>query len=151
MHTTHACIHTHTHSTNTHTHTHTHTHRVQTHTVQIHTVQRERALTTGLCSEWWYSEHTGVCRRAEQPGRSVNVKKFWKADWGLMRNDVKAKQRQLVFDPLLTRKPVKRWKHSSDIGRSRCSENESGSIALYVCCFRKKILGTACQKRAAEI
>ena len=26
---------------------------------------RERALTTGLCSEGWYSEHSGVCRRAE--------------------------------------------------------------------------------------
>ena len=23
---------------------------------------RERALTTGLCSEGWYSEHSGVCR-----------------------------------------------------------------------------------------
>ena len=37
---------------------------------------RERALTTGLCSEGWYSEHSGVCRRAELPGRSVKVKKF---------------------------------------------------------------------------
>ena len=26
---------------------------------------RERALTTGLCLEGWYSEHSGVCRRAE--------------------------------------------------------------------------------------
>ena len=26
---------------------------------------REGALTTGLCSEGWYSEHSGVCRRAE--------------------------------------------------------------------------------------
>ena len=34
------------------------------------------ALTTGLCSEGWYSEHSGVCRRAELPGRSVKVKKF---------------------------------------------------------------------------
>ena len=31
----------------------------------------ERVLTTGLCSEGWYSEHSGVCRRAELPGRSV--------------------------------------------------------------------------------
>ena len=37
---------------------------------------RERALTTGLCSEGWYSEHSGVCSRAELPGRSVKVKKF---------------------------------------------------------------------------
>ena len=37
---------------------------------------RERALTTGsLCSEGWYSEHSGVCRRAELPGRSVKMKK----------------------------------------------------------------------------
>ena len=36
---------------------------------------RERALTTGLCSEGWYSEDS-VCRRAELPGRSVKVKKF---------------------------------------------------------------------------
>ena len=34
---------------------------------------RERALTTVLCSEAWYSEHSGVCRRAELPGRSVKV------------------------------------------------------------------------------
>ena len=37
---------------------------------------RERSLTTGLCSEGWYSEHSRVCRRAELPGRSVKVKKF---------------------------------------------------------------------------
>ena len=37
---------------------------------------RERALTTGLCSEGWYSEHSGVCRRTEQAGGSVKVKKF---------------------------------------------------------------------------
>ena len=29
---------------------------------------RETALTTGLCSEGWYSEHSGICRRAELPG-----------------------------------------------------------------------------------
>ena len=61
---------------------------------------RERALTTGLCSEGWYSEHTGVCRRAELPGGSVKVKKFWKVARSLMRNDIKAKQRQFVFDRL---------------------------------------------------
>ena len=27
-------------------------------------------------SEGRYSEHSGVCRRTEQPGRSVNVKIF---------------------------------------------------------------------------
>ena len=37
---------------------------------------RERALTTGHFSEGWYSEHSGVCRRAELPGRCVKVKKF---------------------------------------------------------------------------
>ena len=37
---------------------------------------RERALTTGLCSEGWYSEHSGVYIRAELPGRSVKVKTF---------------------------------------------------------------------------
>ena len=37
---------------------------------------REIALTTGLCSEGWYSKHSGVCRRTELPGRSVKVKKF---------------------------------------------------------------------------
>ena len=64
---------------------------------------RERALTIGLCSEGWYSEHSGVCRRAELAGRSVTVKKFSKVDGSLMRNDLKAKQRQSVFDPLLNR------------------------------------------------
>ena len=37
---------------------------------------RKRVLTTGLFSEGWYSEHTGVRRRGELPGRSVKVKKF---------------------------------------------------------------------------
>ena len=37
---------------------------------------RERALTTGVCVEGWYSEHSGVCRRAELLGRSVKVKKL---------------------------------------------------------------------------
>ena len=37
---------------------------------------RERALTTGLRSERWYSEHSGVGRRSELPGRSVKVKKL---------------------------------------------------------------------------
>ena len=33
----------------------------------------ERALTKGLCSEGWYSDYSGVCRRAEMPGRSVHA------------------------------------------------------------------------------
>ena len=37
---------------------------------------RERALTTGLCSEGWYSKHSGVGRGSELPGRSAKVKKF---------------------------------------------------------------------------
>ena len=37
---------------------------------------REKVLTTGLCSEAWYSKHSGVSRRAELAGRSVKVKKF---------------------------------------------------------------------------
>ena len=37
---------------------------------------RERALTTGLRSEGWYSEHSGVGRRTIAAGRSVKVKKF---------------------------------------------------------------------------
>ena len=36
---------------------------------------RERALTTGLTVEGWYSEHSCVCRRTELLGRSVKVKK----------------------------------------------------------------------------
>ena len=39
---------------------------------------RERAVTTGLCSEEWYSEHSGVCRRTDLPERSVKVKTFRK-------------------------------------------------------------------------
>ena len=30
---------------------------------------RERALTTGLCLEGWYSEHSGVCRRSGAAGK----------------------------------------------------------------------------------
>ena len=39
---------------------------------------RERALTAGLCSEGWYSEHSSVLYVEERmlPGRSVKVKKF---------------------------------------------------------------------------
>ena len=65
-----------------------------------------------------------VCRKAELPGRSVKVKKFWKVDGGLMRNYLKAKKRRLVLNPLLSRYPVKRMKHRSDVGEFGCSENE---------------------------
>ena len=41
----------------------------------LHMVSK-RALTTGLCLEGWYSEHSGVCRRSELLGKSVKVKKF---------------------------------------------------------------------------
>ena len=36
-------------------------------------VVRVRELTTGLCSKRGYSQHSGVCRRTEFPGRSVKV------------------------------------------------------------------------------
>ena len=51
----------------------------------------------------WYSEHLDVCRTAELLERSVKVKRFCKGHRGLMRNDLKAKQRQLVVDPQLSR------------------------------------------------
>ena len=68
-----------------------------------------------------------------------------------MRNDLKAKQKQLVFDPLLSRQPVKIMKYRSDVGGSGCFENESCSIVLYLSELRKKILRTARQKRVAII
>ena len=45
-------------------------------------------LTTGLSAEGRYSEHLGICRRTELPGRSVKVKE-WKVDEGLIRDDSK--------------------------------------------------------------
>ena len=63
---------------------------------------RERALTTGLCLEGWYSEHSGVCRRGELPGRSVKVKQFWKVDGGWMRNDLKDKDKYLYMPYLVS-------------------------------------------------
>ena len=42
----------------------------------IWSLAKERALTTGLCSERWYPEHSGVCRKAELAGRSVRMKEF---------------------------------------------------------------------------
>ena len=60
-------------------------------------------LTTGLSADGWYSKRSGVCRRAELPGRSVKVKKLKKVDGGLMRNYLKAKQIQLVVDAQLSK------------------------------------------------
>ena len=37
---------------------------------------REKALTTGICSEGWSPERSGICRKAELPGRNAKVKKF---------------------------------------------------------------------------
>ena len=40
---------------------------------------RERALTTGsFCSEEWYSERSGVCRRAELPGKECKGEEVMK-------------------------------------------------------------------------
>ena len=42
---------------------------------------RERALTTGLCSEEWYFEHSGVCRRAKLPCKGEEILKGrWEPD-----------------------------------------------------------------------
>ena len=68
-----------------------------------------------------------------------------------MRNDLKAKQRQLVFDPLFNRQTFERMKQGSDVGGSGCSENESGSIVLYLSEFRRKILRTARHKLVSII
>ena len=111
----------------------------------------ERALTTGLCVEGWYSEHSGVCRRVELPGRSVKVNELCKVDGSLVRNDLKTKQRQFTVDPLLNRQPVKRKKNRSDVGGSGCFENECGSIVPYLLEFKKKILRTARRKRVAAV
>ena len=42
---------------------------------------RESALTTGLYSEGWYSEHSGVCRRAELPGKEWKGEEVLKGRW----------------------------------------------------------------------
>ena len=42
-----------------------------------------------------------LTKRAKLPGRSVKVKNVWMVGGGLIRDDLKAKQRQLVFNPLL--------------------------------------------------
>ena len=46
----------------------------------------EIALTTGLCSEGWYSEHSGVCM--QKSGAAV---KECKGEDGLMSDNLKAK------------------------------------------------------------
>ena len=42
-------------------------------------------MTTGLSAEGWYSEYSGVCRRAELPGKSVKVNELCKVDGGLVK------------------------------------------------------------------
>ena len=46
---------------------------------------------------------------------------------------------------------VKRMKHRSDVGGSGCSENQSGTIGLYLLELTKKPLRTAGQKGVAII
>ena len=64
---------------------------------------REGAMsTTGRFAKGCYSERSGVCRRAELLGMSVQVKTLRKVDGDIMSNDLNGEQRQLVFDPLLS-------------------------------------------------
>ena len=43
---------------------------------------RERALTTGLCSEGWYSEHSGICtRKSRAVGKECNGEEALKGRW----------------------------------------------------------------------
>ena len=42
---------------------------------------RERVLTTGLCSEGWYSEHSDVCRRAKAAGKECKGEEVLKGRW----------------------------------------------------------------------
>ena len=86
----------------------------------LHMVSK-RALTTGLCLEGWYSEHSGVCRRSELLGKSVKVKKFWEIDGSKMRNDLKAKQRQLVFSEIMV--SAESWPLSCATGTSCCASS----------------------------
>ena len=105
----------------------------------------------GLCSEGWYSEHSGVCRRTEQQGRSVNVKLFWKGDGGLMRIDLKAKQRELysIFCLIGSQYWRLRMKH-----RSQVTVGGSGWLAALFCKFwslERRYLGQPAKKRVAVI
>ena len=56
---------------------------------------KERVLTIGLHAEGWYSKYSGVCKRAELPGRSIKVKKVLMImeDWWEMI----LKQRQNLY------------------------------------------------------
>ena len=47
---------------------------------------------TGLCSEGWYSEHSGVCRRAEQPGNGR--KRKWQSYSVFHRKPVEFKEKK---------------------------------------------------------
>ena len=128
---THACTHTCTHAC-THTHTHMYIHiswkwdwrkgfhkekafqRTDRGSMMDRSRNRkwnlvkERAWTTVLCLEGWYSEHPCVWRRADLLGRNAKVKKVWKVDECLMRDDLKAKQRQFVFYPLLKKLTIEK-------------------------------------------
>ena len=114
---------------------------------------QDRALTTGLCANEWYSEQSDVCRRTELLRGSVKLKNVWEVGGGLIWNDFKthAQQRELVLNSLLNRKPVKRVKLRGYVGRSWGSENMPGSIVLDVLKFWKKILWAACQKGVTVI
>ena len=75
---------------------------------------RERVLTTGLCSEGWYSEHSGVCRRAELPGRSV----IWRIcsvprNKGIMVKCIWTISRSSVFCDQSKASVVQKLQHSS--------------------------------------
>ena len=58
---------------------------------------RERVLTTWLCANGWYSEHSGVCRRMELARRSVKVKKIWEVGGGRTIQRFKAKWSEFEF------------------------------------------------------
>ena len=64
-----------------------------------------------------------------------------------MRDVLRAKRRQFVFDPLFNRETKPR----SDVGGSGGFENDCGSIVLDLSEFRKKILGIARRKHVAVI
>ena len=42
---------------------------------------RERALTTGLCLEGWYSEHLGVCMKSGAAGKECKGEEALKGRW----------------------------------------------------------------------
>ena len=63
---------------------------------------------------------------------------------GILNTQVSAEEQRCQergFDLLLGRYPLKTVKHRTDMDRSDCSENESGSIVLCLLELTKKILG----------